>query len=260
MPNGEDSQPGPVSPEGSGTPPPGGPEPIPPSPIPPTSPSATPPPPAAWPSQAPWASVPAVTPPTTDLSGRYPIDIDVEVPDRIARWRPLVQWILALPLFIIVYVLRIVAQLCAFVGWFVALFTGQLPEGLGNVIAGYYRYYWRALSYSSFLREKYPPLAPAMGYPDPGDDPARFEVRRGEKLSRLAVLFRIILVIPQLIVLLFLGIALYLVMIVAFFVVLFAGRWPPGLRDFVVGANRWFLRVDAWYSLLADPYPPFSLA
>jgi hypothetical protein len=97
-----------------------------------------------------------------------------------------------------------------------------------------------------------------LGYPDAGGDPARSEVRRGKKLCRLAVLFRIILVIPQLIVLLFLGIALYLVMLVAFFVVLLAGRWPAGLRDFVVGANRWFLRVDTWYVLLADPYPPFS--
>jgi hypothetical protein len=45
----------------------------------------------------------------------------------------------------------------------------------------------------------------------------------------------------------------------AFFVVLFTGRWPAGLRDFVVGANRWIFRVDAWFYLLADPYPPFSL-
>ena len=70
----------------------------------------------------------------------YPIDLGVDVPDRIARWRPLVQWILAIPLLIVVYVLRILAEVCAFIGWFVVLFTGKLPEGLGNLIAGYYRY------------------------------------------------------------------------------------------------------------------------
>ena len=99
-----------------------------------------------------------------------------------------------------------------------------------------------------------------MGYPDVGRRPGLVrsaEARRscpGWPFS-----CRIILVIPQLIALFFVGIALFVVSIVAFFVVIIAGRWPEGLRDFVVGANRWVLRVDAWFSLLADPYPPFSL-
>jgi hypothetical protein len=200
--------------------------------------------------------VPAWRPEST---GRYPINLDVEVPDHIARWRPLVQWILAIPLFIVTYVLRILAELCALIGWFAALFTGTLPEGLGDIIAGYYRYAWRAYSYGWFLRETYPPLAPALGYADPGGDPAWFDVRRGERLSRLAVLFRFILVIPQLIVLIFLFIALYIAVLIGFFAVIITGRWPSGLRDFVIGASRWTLRVDAWFLLLADPYPPFAL-
>jgi Domain of unknown function (DUF4389) len=189
----------------------------------------------------------------------YPIDLGVDVPDHIARWRPLVQWILAIPLLIVVYVLRIVAEVCAFIGWFVALFTGNLPEGLGNLIAGYYRYAWRAYTYSWFLRETYPTFGLAQGYSDPRTDPAWFEVRPAEELSRLAVLFRIILVIPQWIVIIFLGIALYIALLVAFFAVIITGRWPDGLREFVVGATRWILRVDAWFLLLANPYPPFSL-
>jgi hypothetical protein len=189
----------------------------------------------------------------------YPINLDVEVPERIARWRPLVQWILAIPLVIIAYVLRLVAEVFAFIGWFAALFTGQLPEGLGSFIAGYERYTWRVYSYSWFLREKYPPFGPDLGYADPGDDPAWFDVRRGEGLSRLAVLFRIILVIPQLIVLIFLWIAVSVIVLISFFVVIITGRWPSGLRDFVIGASRWILRVEAWFLLLADPYPPFSL-
>jgi hypothetical protein len=192
-------------------------------------------------------------------TGGYPINLDVQVPERIARWRPLVQWILAIPLFIVVYVLRIVAEVCAFIGWFAALFTGELPEVLGNLIAGYYRYAWKTYSYAWFLRDTYPSFGLTMGYDDPGTDPAWFEVQRGQGLSRLAVLFRIILVIPQLIVLLFLWIAASFAVFVAFFAVLFTGRWPGGLRDFVVGASRWILRVDAWFYLLADPYPPFSL-
>jgi hypothetical protein len=189
----------------------------------------------------------------------YPINLGIEAPDRIARWRPLVQWILAIPLFIVLYVLRIVAEVCALIGWFAALFTGNLPEALGNFIAGYYRYAWRTYSYAWFLREEYPSFSPELGYQDPGGDPAWFEVRRPEELSRVAVLLRIILVIPQLIALIFLGIALGVAVLVAFFAVLFTGHWPSGLRDFVIGASRWVLRVDAWFFLLANPYPPFAL-
>lgn len=245
MSNGEDSQPGQSDPEGSNPTQPAA-----------SDPTAVPPPPPPAP--------PVIAPPGVPVAasggpGRYPVDLGIEATDQIARWRPLVQWILAIPLYIAVYVLRIVAQVFAFIGWFAALFTGELPEGLGNFIAGYYRYNWRVSSYAFFLRETYPPFGLAQGYDDPGGDPAWFTVRRPDGLSRLAVLFRIILVIPQLIVLFFLGIAVYVAIVVAFFAVLFTGRWPEGLREFVVGVMRWVLRVDAWFFLLADPYPPFSL-
>jgi hypothetical protein len=232
-----------------------------------------PPPPAEAAADAPGASIPPPAPPppppvaapmppvaaTRMDRGGYPVDLDVQTPDHIARWRPLVQWFLAIPLFIILYVLGIVAGVLAFVGWFAALITGNLPEGIGDFIAGYYRYSWRTYSYYGFLRDKYPPFGPSLGYTDSGDDPAFFEVQRGEGLSRLAVLFRIILVIPQAIVIFFLGFALYISIVVAFFAVIITGKWPTGLRDFVVGLSRWIFRVNSWFYLLADPYPPFSL-
>ena len=243
MANGEDRQPDQGSSEGGTSSPPGGSEPAPVARMP-----------------AAGGAPPPVVPPSRPVGGsEYPIGISVDTPSHIARWRPIVQWILAIPLFIVLYVLRFVLEVLGFIGWIAALFTGQLPEGIGNFLAGVYRYAWRTYSYALFLRESYPPFAPELGYSDPGDDPARFDVRRGEGLSRLAVLFRIILVIPQAIVIFFLGIALYIAAIVGFFAVLFTGEWPEGLHDFVVGACRWILRVDAWFFMLADPYPPFAL-
>jgi hypothetical protein len=47
--------------------------------------------------------------------------------------------------------------------------------------------------------------------------------------------------------------------VIAFFAVLFTGRWPEGLRSFVVGVIRWGTRVSAYFLLLTDKYPPFSL-
>jgi hypothetical protein len=78
-------------------------------------------------------------------------------------------------------------------------------------------------------------------------------------LSRGLIFIKWLLVIPQMIVLLFLGIGLYVVLIIAFFAVLFTGSWPAGLRDYVVGVERWATRVMMYYGLMTDQYPPFSL-
>ena len=80
-----------------------------------------------------------------------------------------------------------------------------------------------------------------------------------ETRNRVTVGFRLILVIPQLIVLAVLGIAAFVVWVIAFFAVLFTGRWPEGMRTFLVGVMRWYTRVEAYLGLLTDTYPPFSL-
>jgi hypothetical protein len=69
------------------------------------------------------------------------------------------------------------------------------------------------------------------------------------------------LAIPHYIVLIFLYIAAVVVVIIAWFAILFTGRYPQGLFDFVVGVVRWALRVGAYaFLLVTDRYPPFSLA
>jgi Domain of unknown function (DUF4389) len=191
----------------------------------------------------------------------YPATLEVDRADRIANWRPIVQWLLAIPHFVILYVLGFVAEVVAIIGWFAILFTGKLPDGLANLVCLYLRYNNRTIAYAGFLREEYPPFAFETVAPDPGTYPP---VRTGltpelEDRNRLTVAFRIILVIPQLIVLSVLGIVAFLALVIAFFAVLFTGRWPEGLRTFVVGIMRWSTRVTAYLYLLTDEYPPFSL-
>jgi hypothetical protein len=96
---------------------------------------------------------------------------------------------------------------------------------------------------------------------DPGED-ARLRVDfipQLEDRNRLTVAFRLILVIPHLVVLAALAIAAFVVSVVGFFAVLFTGRWPAGARQFVLGVARWWLRVQSYLVLLHDQYPPFSL-
>jgi hypothetical protein len=69
------------------------------------------------------------------------------------------------------------------------------------------------------------------------------------------------LAIPHYIVLAFLGIAAVVCVIIAWFAILFTGRYPKGLFDFILGVFRWSLRVQAYALLmLTDKYPPFSLS
>jgi len=80
-----------------------------------------------------------------------------------------------------------------------------------------------------------------------------------EKLSRLSTFFRIILMIPQLFVLWFVGIVAFVLMFFAWWAILFTGKYPKGLFDFVAGYLRWSTRLNGYYYLLTDKYPPFSL-
>ncbi len=78
-------------------------------------------------------------------------------------------------------------------------------------------------------------------------------------MNRWLPLVKWLLAIPHYIVLVFLWIAVVFVWLITFFAVIFTGRYPRGMRDFVVGVARWSMRVNAYALLMTDVYPPFSL-
>ena len=77
--------------------------------------------------------------------------------------------------------------------------------------------------------------------------------------NRVTVLFRLILVIPQLIVVALVGLAASVVLVISWFAALFTGTVPEGCAEFLSGFLRWLARVEAYLFLLTDEYPPFSL-
>ena len=121
------------------------------------------------------------------------------------------------------------------------------------------RYQGRTYSYISWMREPYPPFDFTPSIPDPGNDPARLSIEYPERLSRLLIFVKWLLVIPHFIALLFVFIGAAFVWIPGFFAVLFTGRWPEGMRRFLIGALRWSMRVTTYAYLMTDVYPPFSL-
>jgi hypothetical protein len=191
----------------------------------------------------------------------YPATFTFDPPEKVANWRPLVNWLLAIPHFVVLWALGLVSRGIGIVSWLVILFTGALPEGLANLQVMYMRYSSRTTTYAAFLREEYPPFTFDITATDPGDDPrVRVEVvPQLDNRNRLTCALRIIWVIPQIIVVALLFVAAFFGVVIAFFAVLFTGKWPEGIRDFVIKVFRFNLRVQAYFLLLTDEYPPFTL-
>ena len=194
--------------------------------------------------------------------GQYrgmPVEVDLDAPLEVARWRPLFHWLMAIPHIVVLYVMQSVLGVLVFLAFFAILFTGNIPRGMFDFMATVYRYQWRVTSYLLFMRESYPPFDFAAAAIDPETDEAHLTIERPEQLSRGLIWVKWLLVIPHFIALCFVGIGVFFAVFAAFFVVLFTGQWPEAMRDFVVGANRWYMRVYAYAGLMRDEYPPFSL-
>ncbi len=89
--------------------------------------------------------------------------------------------------------------------------------------------------------------------------PVTFGAEYPDKMSRLTTFFRLILVIPQAFVLYFISIAAGIIAFIAWWAILFTGKYPKGMYDFFVGYMRWSTRVNGYMYLLTDKYPPFSM-
>lgn len=88
--------------------------------------------------------------------------------------------------------------------------------------------------------------------------PIEIDVAFPERLSRLTTFFRCITLIPQLFVLYFVSIVAAVVLFISWWAILFVGRYPKSLFDFVVWYFRWSTRVNGYTYLLTDKYPPFN--
>jgi Domain of unknown function (DUF4389) len=118
------------------------------------------------------------------------------------------------------------------------------------------RFSTRVSSYLALMSDRYPSTDEEQSVHLDVDYP---DVKRD--LNRWMPLVKWILAIPHYVVLFFLGIAAVFAVIFAWFAILFTGRYPRGIFDFVEGVLRWGLRVQAYAMLLAtDRYPPFRLA
>ena len=122
------------------------------------------------------------------------------------------------------------------------------------------RYQTRITAYSGFLHVEYPPFDFETTAADPGGQPIRVDFEPViEGRNRLTVLFRVFLIIPAWIFLFVINLLASILWSIAFFAVLFTGKWPAGMLNFVNGTLRVSTRFSAYNNLLTDEYPPFEM-
>ena len=190
----------------------------------------------------------------------YPASLQIDTPERIANWRPLVHWLLLIPHYVVLYVLAVVSWIVVLVSWIVIVLSGKLPAGLAGFQAMYLRYSTVVWAFAYFLTDRYPPFDFDTSPADPGGSQTSVSFSPAlEGRNRLTVLLRIIIIIPAYVFNLIVVVIATVCLLLGFFAVLFTGRWPDGLRRFVVGSHLVNLRYFTYGLLLTDQYPPFSI-
>jgi hypothetical protein len=192
----------------------------------------------------------------TAIPASFPFALDVDGPAPQGRLSVFLRYIFAIPQLIAVYLIGIGAQIVTLIAWFVIIFTGKYPAGMMTFATGYLRWSARAMGYIYLLTDKYPPFSLDA------DDayPIRFSGEgQVDGRNRLTVFFRILMLIPHIIVLYILGAVASVVLVISWLAALFTGSVPAGMHTFLAGVLRWVVRIQAYALLLTDEYPPFAL-
>jgi len=212
-----------------------------------------------------------------EMKPSYPASLDIAYPEKLNRLTSFFRLFVAIPILIIMVLLinggtgGDPGSNAGGQGWafqFGAAGLVFLPLVLMMLFRKKYPRWWfdwnlavtrfgtRVCAYLALLRDEYPSTDEEqavhleIAYPD-----AENELMRGMPLVKW------FLAIPHYVVLFFLWIAAVICIVIAWFAILFTGRYPRGLFDFVVGVMRWGLRVEVYaFILTTDRYPPFSLS
>ena len=158
-------------------------------------------------------------------------------------------------LFFISFAISVVSKLTALA----ILFTGKHPQGLFDFSLGFWRWNARLAANLTNLTDTHPQIGLAVQ-----SESVTFDIVNPESFRRGSVIFRsilgpIVVGIPQGIVLSLRTLWSSVLQGLAFWIVLFTGKYPEGWHSFAVGTLRWQFRIAAWYAfLITDGLPPFN--
>jgi hypothetical protein len=197
----------------------------------------------------------AATPPAAPST--YPVTLSVDYPDR-----PLNRLTTGFRIFTAIPIVIVYAAMTAFghgilflATLLMILFRQKYPRWWWDWNVNLQRFTNRIAAYLALMDDRYPSTDEEQSvhlvypYPDVASE-----------LGRGMPLVKWLLAIPHYVVLLFVGIGAIVAVVIAWFAILFTGRYPRGLFDFVEGFLRWTNRVQGYaFVLVTDRYPPFRL-
>jgi hypothetical protein len=219
-------------------------------------------------------------PPFHGDQGRYPVDVEIDPPQRQSRWKTGFRLVLAIPALLIafnfiglggsysargaattvgVFTTGGVFFVVGFLAWFACLARGRITQGFRDVLVYGLRYVAQVDGYLFLLTDRYPDSNPG-GAPSgvlPAGHPVWLRLEDDGRRSRLTVFFRLLLALPHLVWMLLWGITALLAAIAGWFVALFAGRLPDGLHRFLAAYLRYQTHVLAFLYLIGNPFPGF---
>lgn len=185
-------------------------------------------------------------------AGPLPVLVAFAGPAPQKRLTVLVRLIMAIPHFIVLYFLVIAAEVVAFLGWWGALFMGRLPEWAYTFLGGTLRWFTRVQAYALLLTDVYP----RFSLDDDERYPVRVAVPPIQRVNRFGVFFRLILMIPAVILLDILSFgAGTLMAFVAWLITLVSGQLPAAFHSAFSAVLRFQARFFGYALMLTDAYP-----
>jgi hypothetical protein len=166
------------------------------------------------------------------------------------RWTVLIRFILAIPLYVVLLVIGIGAFFVAIIGWFGALFTGELPGFARRYLARYVKLTINFYTYVYLLTDRFPPFEA-----EDREYPVHMALPPPTRLNRWAVFFRVILVIPAAIVSTVVGYGLGILAFFLWVITLVSGWLPGSAHGAMSGFIRFQARFGAYYLMVVPTYP-----
>ena len=188
------------------------------------------------------------------MMNKYPVNLSIDYSETSDKSTAFIRLILVIPVLIVLGMLSSIGALL-FPVLLLILFKQKYPKWWFDWNVALTNFSLRVIAYGLLMRDEYPSsdedqaVHVDIPYPDVEKD-----------LDKWKPLYKWFLAIPHIIILCFLEIGVVLCSVFVWFTILFTGRYPKGVFDFVEGVLRWSLRVTAYAILLTtDEYPPFRL-
>jgi hypothetical protein len=183
----------------------------------------------------------------------YEADAALEGRNRLTTF---FRYLVSIPWQIVVALYGIVAEIAAVIAWFAIVFTGRYPEGLYNFNVGFLRMASRVNGFNYLLTDEWPPFN--------GEENPQYPIRVGvapplDAYSRLKTGLRLIFGIPVYLLAIVQSLILGVCTLIAWFVILFTGRLGEGLFNPMRSASAYLTRAGAYFLLITEDWPPFSL-